>query len=205
MNNPSPNSFIERRTVDLVPGHTLPVNIYGKVFACTMSTGAFEMNFNDGAFFPVPGSGVRWSLIGEDRFSRLAFRAAIGTTLEFYAGNFFWEENTVIIIPPTSKVAQTIIKPGPILIGAGLTVALPGTAATGAGAGLDYRKYVNITNLDAALDLEVINGTNPAANPVATVFARQANVFETSDDLILKNTNPSDLVIRVMEVFYPEE
>lgn len=205
MINKSPNSFIERRSLDLVPGHTLPVNIYGRVFACTESTGAFEMNFNDGAFFPVPGRGVRWALVGEDRFSRLAFRASVGTTLEFYAGNFFWEENTVIIIPPTSKVAQTIIKPGAVTIAAGASITLRGTAATGAGAGLDYRKYVNITNLDPDLDLSVFKYHASAPPPAATVFARQANVFETSDDLILKNENATDMAIRIMEVFYPEE
>ena len=201
MTPPSPNSFIERRTLDLVPGHTLPVNIFGKVFACTEATGAFEMNFNDGAYFPVPGRGVRWSLLGEDRFTRLAFRATVGTPIEFYAGNFFWEENTVIIIPPTSKVAQTVIKAGPITIAAGASITLHGTAATGAGAGLDYRKHLNVTNLDTDLDLDVLKG----ADPIATVFARQANVFETSDDLILKNNGATAMDIRVMEIFYPED
>lgn len=195
----SKSSFIERRKITVYPDHRLPVNIYGRVFVCTNSTGPFMMNFNDGEFFPVKGRGVEWALVGDDRYARLQFQADQETTIEFYGGDFFWHEN---VVTPVIKVAPTVIKAMDVVqIAAGASISLPGTAAAGSGFG--YRKSLIVTNLDPALDLDLLND---AGVKIATIFFRQANVFETSADLVLKNNNGgSPMPIRIMEIVYPEE
>jgi hypothetical protein len=195
----SKSSFIERRKITVKPDHRLSVNIYGRVFACTNASGPFMMNFNDGEFFPIKGRGVEWALIGEDRYARLQFQADVETNVEFYGGNFFWHEN---IVTPVIKVAATIIKPPTAVQIASLaSIDLPGTGASGSGYG--YRKSLIVTNLDPALDLDLLD---ELGNKIATVFYRQANVFETSADLTLKNNNGgAPMPIRIMEIFYPEE
>lgn len=195
----SKSSFIERRKILVKPDHRLSVSIYGRVFACTDATGPFMMNFNDGEFFPVKGRGVEWALVGEDFYSRLQFQADVDTTIEFYGGNFFWHEN---IVTPVIKVAPTIIKPTTVIqIASMATIALPGTGAAGSGYG--YRKSLIVTNLDPALDLDLLD---EPGNKIATVFFRQANVFETSANLSLYNGNGgAPMPIRIMEIFYPEE
>jgi len=216
----SKSSFIERRHLDLVPGHTVPVNIYGRVFYCNMATAPFEMNFNDGEFFPILGRGVEWALIGDDRYTRLQFRAAVAMSLEFYGGNFAFHENVVV---PVSKVAQTVIKPPPTVTILGVTgplysvalapagiVSFPGTGA--AGSGLTYRKAFIVTNLSVDGDLDLLD-TNPTSHfvtgpviggayGIATIFPRQTNVFETSADLKLFNNTLAAIPYRIMEIFY---
>jgi len=202
-------SFIELRQVDLAAGIATSVNIYGRVFYCSASTGPFEMNFNDGEFFPILGRGVEWALIGDDRYSRLQFRAAVATALEFYGGNFAYHENVVI---PVTKVAQTVIRAGPIRIvalgdeDALLKHIIPFRGVGLTGSGLGYRKTIIVTNLHASADLDVYTYNFTGAvlgDPVATVFPRQAWVCETSANLALVNLNAGELPIRVMEIFYP--
>lgn len=197
----SDSSFIERRKIDLPAGKKISQNIYGRVFACTRTTGPFRMNFNDGEFFDIKGSGIEWALVGEDRYARLQFIAAADTTVEFYGGNFFWHEN---VVTPVIKVAQSKVKPpatNPTVINAAATLTLPGGVAA-PGSGYGYRKALIVTNIDPALDLDVLDS---ADNIVGTVFFRQANVFETSDTLKLKNNNGSAMTVRVMEIFYAED
>jgi len=201
----SKGSFIQRRTIDFGPA-TKPVNVYGRVFFCSAATGSFEMNFNDGEFFPIAGRGIEWALVGDDRYSRLAFRAPIATTVDFYAGNFAYHENVVV---PVSKVAQTVIKPWPgtyttvdgvrvpTPIPAGGVILLPGTGA--AGSGLGYRKQLIVTNLDPLLNLVLLDSLN---NLIETIPHQQSHVFETSADLKLKSFEVTPIYFSVMEIFY---
>ena len=151
----SRSSFIDRRTLTFGPG-TKSSNVYGRVFFCNAATGPFTMNFNDGEFFPIIGRGVEWALVGDDRYSRLQFRAEVETTIEFYAGNFAYHENVVI---PVSKVAQTLIKPGPQTVTLGIPLPTPipsGGGITLVGVGpspYGYRKHLIVTNVHANLDL----------------------------------------------------
>jgi len=200
----SRGSFIERRKLDLIPNRTASVNVYGRVFYCNAATGPFEMNFNDGEFFPIVGRGVEWALVGDDRYSRLQFRAlAESTSIEFYAGNFAFHENVITvasIASVTQKVAKTRVRWGPFAIEAGHSIPLLGNGAVGSGYG--YRKSLIVTNLDPDLDLHLYNLL--PANPVAMIFPRQANVWETSADIFLYNPNPTTMAIRIMEIFYLE-
>jgi hypothetical protein len=169
------------------------------------------MNFNDGEFFPIIGRGVEWALVGDDRYSRLQFRAAVPTTIEFYAGNFAYHENVVI---PVSKVAQTLIKPGPQTVVLGITVPSPipaGDSITLVGVGpspYGYRKQLIVTNIHPLLDLDLFI-PNPSGDEddddlaVGQIFPRQANVFETSADVIVKNLQIVPMQPRIMEIFYP--
>ena len=206
----SNESFIDRRTLIFGPG-TKSSNVYGRVFFCNMASGPFEMNFNDGEFFPIIGRGVEWALVGDDRYSRLQFKAAVPTTIEFYAGNFAYHENVVI---PVSKVAQTLIKPGPHTTV--LDVATPTELAVGAtfefpGVGpspYGYRKHFIVTNTDLQNDLDLLmpNPSGAPADPelyIGTIFAQQMNVFESSADLILANNSAGPMFPRILEVFYP--
>ena len=211
-------SFIQRRTIDFGPA-TKPVNVYGRVFFCSAATGSFEMNFNDGEFFAIAGRGVEWALVGDDRYSRLAFRAPIATSIECYLGNFAYHENVVV---PISKVAQTVIKPWggavdvtngvrqPIALAPEATVLLPGIGA--AGSGLGYRKEINVTNLGTGVapnPLDPVFGypltlldTAAVPNLITAIPSGQTFKFETSADLKIKNIQIYPLYYLVMEIFY---
>ena len=197
----SKSSFIEMRKVALVPGHTVAVNIYGRVFACTAATGPFEMSFNDGEFFPIAGRGVEWAMVGEDFYSRLQFKADVATEIHFYAGNFFWHENIVV---PVIQAAQTRM----FATGAVLN-ATTGIDFTTVPTGMSYRKSIVITNRDPLIEL-VVNCQNLASGippiggwaPTAIVFPKQAWILETSDAVRLYNPGATAVNYLALEVFY---
>lgn len=197
MSAQSKSSFIERRTMTIPAGKTIPVNIYGRVFACSEASGPFEMNFNEGEFFGVR-KGIEWALVGEDFYSKLAFRATAATDIEFYGGNFFWHENVVV---PVIKVAKTRCVPHTsVTIGAGASVIFNTIPA-----GLSYRKSICITNNDPAVDLEIeardiIVPSTWRGGGIG--FFRQAWYMETDDAIRVTNTSGAPVNFRVLEVFY---
>ncbi len=197
MNKPSSASFIERRKVSIAAGKVSNVNIFGRVFACTEANGPFEMRFNDGDWFAAR-KGVEWAMVGEDRFNKLSFRAAVATEVEFYGGNFFWHENVVV---PVIQVAKTKLIPG------GLTSLAAGTSKIldTVPAGCSYRKSVVVTNDDPAVDLQVDvdDPANPGTFvPAATVFFKQAWYLETSDKLRIRNASAGVVNCKIVETFY---
>lgn len=193
---PSENSFIQSHSVDVPAGKTRDVNTVGRVFVCTEAAGSFLMSYNDGEYFNCK-KGVEWALVGEDRFNRLRFKNTSSTTLtiDFYAGNFFFHENVVV---PVFKAAQTAAFPGVNTIAATTNVDL-----TTVPAGMTYRKSLIVTNLDAAVDLDIYAKDAAAAwQLAATVFAKQAWYVETSADLRIRNPSAGAVNCRILETFY---
>lgn len=188
----STSGFIAHQAVSIVAGQKISVNCYGRVFVCTEATGPFRMNFNDGEFFDIKGAGVQWALPGEDRYARLQFHSVTDNDIEFYSGDFAYNENVVL---PVIKQAQTLSKPGPITINAGAKLTFPGSGIPGYG----YRKDFIVTNLSQDSDLELLDGSDA---PLDTIFNLHSKVYEISDTLKLHNTNAAPLSIRVMEIFY---
>jgi hypothetical protein len=191
----SKDSFIKRHRITVAAGVEHPVNIYGKVFACTDATGPFEMSFNSGEWFPCR-KGIEWSLVGEDRYNKLSFRAVVATTVEFYGGNFFWHENVVV---PVIQHARTRAWPwSATSIGPGADIFFNSTPA-----GMSYRRGIIITNNDTSVDLEVHaqDGTG-AYFTCAIVFAKQAWYLETSDNLCLHNPSAGAVNFRALQTFY---
>lgn len=193
----SKESFIARHVITVKAGVEHPVNIYGAVFACMDASGPFEMQFGNEAWFPCR-KGIEWSLVGDDRYNKLSFRAAVDTVVEFYGGNFFWHENVVI---PIIQHARTIIVPWQ-------ATSLAGSASVDfvtVPAGMSWRKSIIVTNNDASVDLE-IHARDPAvpANwySCALVFAKQAWYLESSDGMRVVNPSASPVNCRVLETFY---
>jgi hypothetical protein len=165
------------------------------------------MQFSDGAWFDFD-QGLTFNL-GPDKFTKLNFRAkqfVVPTRIEFYAGNAQIADSRLNIVRDPNhyqvfdfQVRETVVRAGPITIAGGATVAFAGTGAAGSGYG--YRKEIIVTNLDPASDLDLLDSAN---NPIGTVFFRQANIFETSATVKLKNNGAGAMAIRVMEIFYPE-
>jgi len=193
----SKESFIARHRITVKAGKEQPVNIYGKVFACTEASGPFEMNFAEQAWFPCR-KGIEWSLVGDDHYNKLSFRAPVDTQVEFYGGNFFWHENVVI---PIIQHARTITVPWQ-------QTSLAASASVDfltVPSGMSWRKSIIVTNNDASVDLEVY-ARDPAvpANwySCGLVFAKQAWYHETSDALRLVNPSAAAVNCRVLEAFY---
>jgi hypothetical protein len=193
----SSDSFIKRHLITVKAGIEHPVNIFGKVFACTDASGPFEMSFGNEGWFPVR-KGIEWSLVGDDRYNKLSFRAVVDTTVEFYGGNFFWHENVVI---PIIQHARTKTVPWQATSLAAASYqefsAIP--------AGMSWRKSIIVTNNDASIDLDIY-ARDPANlttwYPCAIVFAKQAWYHESSDALRLWNVSASPVNCRVLETFY---
>jgi hypothetical protein len=193
----SSESFIKRHLITVKAGIEHPVNIFGKVFACTDASGPFEMQFGNEGWFPCR-KGIEWSLIGDDRYNKLSFRATVDTVVEFYGGNFDWHENVVI---PIIQHARTRIVPWQQTSLAASSFAEFATVP----AGMSYRKSIIVTDNDASIDLE-IHARDPAvpANwySCAIVFAKQAWYLESSEVIRVVNPSASPVNCRVLETFY---
>jgi len=197
-NRPSAGSFIERRTITIPAGNVvLPVNVFGRVFACTDASGAFEMSFNSGPWFAC-GKGVEWALNGDDRFHSLSFRATAATDVSFYAGAFFYHQNVVV---PVMQIAKTKVVTSAINSLAGSA----SIAFTTVPAGCSYRKAICITNDDPAVDL-LIQSDDPTAPgtwaSAGTVFFKQVWYMETSDRLKVANLSAGVVPCKIFEIFY---
>lgn len=191
-------NVIESHQLALEAGRTKVLECYGRTFVCIGAALGFQMSFNNGKYFDCR-KGVEWNLNPDERYNTLKFRSAAAQTLDILTGNFFYHEN---VVTPVSSVAQTRIKRDydPVLaipIADAATYECPGTGASGSG--LSYRKHFILTNLETDLDLDVLDDDD---NLRGTVFARQANVFETSDDLKIKNNSGGPINFRLMEIFY---
>jgi hypothetical protein len=191
-------NFIQSHQVVLEAGRVSILECYGRTFVCVSAAAGFAMSFNNGKYFDCR-NGVEWSMNPDERYNLLKFRSAIAQTLSILTGNFFYHEN---VVTPVASVAQTFIKTAydPVLvnpIAAGASYSVSGTGASGSGLG--YRKHFILTNLDADLDLDVLDSADSLRG---TVFARQANVFETSDTLKIKNNSGQPIEFRLMEIFY---
>jgi hypothetical protein len=193
----SKESFIKRHLITVKAGKDHPVNVFGRVFACTDASGPFEMCFGQEAWFPCR-KGVEWGLVGTDRFSLLSFRATVDTTVEFYAGDFFWHENVVI---PIIQHARTKLVPWQ----ATSLAAASSQEFSAIPAGMSWRKSVIVTNNDASVDLEIYARDPANATiwyPCGIVFAKQAWYLETSDAIRVHNLSASPVNCRVLETFY---
>jgi hypothetical protein len=185
-------NFLESHRVVLEANRVKVLEAYGRTFACVNAPTNFQMSFNNGKYFDSRG-GVQWSLQANERYSVLKFLSVEAQTLDVLTGNFSYHENIVV---PVFRVAKTLVKPGPTIIEPDETIPLPGVID-----GVGYRKHLIVTNLDPALDLDILDSEDEY---LTTVFFRQSNVFETSDLMKLWNNNGSAMIIRVMETLYPQ-
>jgi hypothetical protein len=189
------------------------VNITGQVFLCTKANFTFEMQFNDGGWFDFD-QGLKFN-VSPDLFTKMAFRAKNTdehTELEYYTGGAEFSDARLSIIRDPNKVivnseSKTLLKPfAAATIAAGVNVKFYGTGGAGAGqagAAYLYRKAIIVTNNDPDSDLEVYKTEVDAAKRIGTVFARQAWLLESSDDVCIKNETGAAIDCRVCEVFYP--
>jgi len=189
-------------------------NFTGQVFICSLATFTFEMQFNDSGWFQFD-QGLQFN-IAPDKFTKLAFRAlntTEDTQLEFYTGGAQLADARLNIIRDPNHYqilnsqSETRLKPfAAATIAAGATATFYGTGGSGgtqAGVLYAYRKAIIVTNNDPDNDLEVYVDAVAAGNRIGTVFARQAWLLETSDDVVVKNETVADIACRVCEVFYP--
>ena len=206
--------FVSHQSITLERNLTYrTLNITGQVFLCTLANFAFEMQFNDGGWFRFD-QGLRFNLT-PDQFTKLAFRALNtdeDTAIEFYTGGAQFSDARLSIIRDPNKVivnsqSKTLLKPfAAATIGAGANVKFYGTGGGGAGqagAAYLYRKAIIVTNNDTDNDLEVYKTEVDAAKRIGTVFARQAWLLESSDDVCVANETGAAIACRVSEVFYP--
>jgi len=184
--------FLGYKTVTLLPYDTQPMGITGSVLVFDTSTASFLLSMDGGEYFQIRAG---WSInLGDGTFSRLIFQNPTGAaiTIGFYVGNAamaYASQATIL----TVKDPATYVKAGAVQINAGATLQYNGTD------GANVRKQIVVTNLDAALDLDVLD---QAGNPCGLVFARSAWTIGTSGLVQLKNNQAAPLAIRVAEIFY---
>ena len=187
-------NFIESHRLNLEAGRTKVLECYGRTFVCVRAAGGFMMSFNNGKLFDCR-NGVEWSLGEDERYNLLKFKSGLAQTVDVLTGNFFYHEN---VVTPVSSVAPTLVKSGPqVALAAGASWEFVGLGPSEDGYG--YRKHFIVTNIDGDSDLDLLTADDKL---IGTIFARQANVFETSATLKLKNNSAGPMSPRVMEIFY---
>lgn len=99
------------------------------------------------------------------------------------------------IIEPNTEALEAATTPTANQLDAGDTLALPGTP----GAGQLRRKAILVTNLDANLNLEILDGNG---DKILTVFPRTNITLPISEACSVHNANGSNIACNIAEIWW---
>jgi hypothetical protein len=171
----------------------------GEFFLCSKANFAFEMSLDGGSFFPM-AQGLNFNI--SPGYKGLWFKATSGsdTAIEFYSSNFRVADSRLSIIKDVSQ-SSLYIKNAPTTTLAGSAAIAPGSTVTisgGNGGGL--RKAVIITNMDAALGVDIQDSDGTTGG---LIYATEKVTLETSDTIKIKNNNGVAVNIAWIEIYFP--
>ena len=187
-------------------GQAVKVSVFGKYVHFSESYGSalpFEMRFDDLPWFPA-NMGLRFTLPGGDTYKELHFRNpnAKDITIEFYCGTVETADSRLSIV----RGRLVGVMHGPSVwtahsqtIGAGATVDL--TAAHPVFPTY-LRKATIVTNMDPAVDLEILDADDAVLD---TVLFRSTKLYESSSGIQIKNNTAAPVVCRANQIWYVTE
>ncbi|MCW5554480.1 MAG: hypothetical protein KIS67_20270 [Verrucomicrobiae bacterium] len=197
-------SFLSHFKKTLQPnGQLVPVNVAGSFILCSDVVGSalpFEVQIDSEPFVPIT-QGLSIRLRAGDSFSKLTLRNPTDKvlTVEFYVGSSHVDDARLNIVRGRSAPVMN----APTVMTAHSTTIAAAAALDLTGAHPTFPKYLRkatiITNMDPAVDLELVNA---ADDIIATVMFRTAFLLESSEGIKVKNNSAGNVVCRAVQVWY---
>lgn len=198
-------SFLSPKTVTVAAGGRAIINITGNFISCTESSGEFFVGFDDDTELSPFNKGLSYELEPGDKFQKIVIenRGVAAVTLKLLIGRGKITDQRLNIVsgltlPVVNQDAPTALRTrNSGVLAAGTTEAFTGAPNAG---GLTRRRSFHVSNQDAALNLQIREGTGATLGlivPPATTFS-----LFTDADLRIANPNGAGVIMSVLEVFY---
>lgn len=194
--------FLEGHEFTLDSDTVKTVDVYGRYFLVRSAAEEFEMKIPGGNFFKI-SQGEGFDLGDEDRFTKLHFRRVPGSTVsqdvKIRTSDCYMFDARLSIV--RGRFAAIMQAP---------TVWTAHSATIAAGAALDLtaahptfpdylRKATIVTNMDPAVDLEILNSADATLD---TVLFRTTKLYEVSEGIKVKNNTGAPVVCRASQAWY---
>lgn len=198
----SDKRFLEGHEFTLATNAVHNVEAYGRYLLIRSAPLEFEMKRDGGAWFKI-SQGEGFDLGEEDRFQKLSFRRCAGTTIPVPV-----KIRTADCYMFDSRLSIVRGRVTPFMQAESVWTAHDATIAAGAALDLtaehpvfpDYvRKGTIITNMDPAVDLEIVNAANEILD---TVFFRSTKLYEVAEGIKIKNNTAAPVVCRAAQAWY---
>ena len=199
------NSFLKFYPVTLkTGGEPKTIAAAGNFFICADVTGdgqPFEMSWDSEPYFDF-NMGLDYSLSPGDSFSKLTLkntRQSSDIVAQIYVGSGKLTDGRLNIVRGRAA---------PIMHAEVVTTAHGDTLAGGAALDLTaghptFPKYVRkatiVTNMDPAVDLEILDSADAILD---SVLFRTTKLYEMSTGIKIKNNSGAPVVFRAMQIWY---
>ncbi|MBW7895152.1 MAG: hypothetical protein H3C27_08560 [Opitutaceae bacterium] len=179
--------------LSIAPGQVQPINLDGRNFFVVFAPVEIDIKL-PGDEFVSYGQGTGMGDLPDGKvFKRLEVRnPSLGTILvKIYIGGPLYRDSRAAIIEPKTRGIGW----------AGVSIpATSGVTFTGITAGLLIRrKAIQVTNLDAALDLQL---RDPDGNVILTIFPRTSITLPISEEIEVYNQNGSAVACNISETWW---
>lgn len=178
------------------------LEVYGRYFLVRSAPAEFEMRVQDGKWFKIH-QGEGFDLGESARFTKLAFRRVPGTTdavqVKIRTSDCDMFDARLSIVRgrwiPFMQ-AESVWTAHSATIAAGGTLDLTGVHPVNSAY---ERKATIVTNMDPAVDLEILNAANEVLD---TVFFRSTKLYEVTEGIKVKNNTAGAVVVRAAQAWY---
>lgn len=194
--------FIEPHELTLADDGVKTIEAYGRYFFVNESSAKFLMSVNGSKYFPI-SMGQGFDLSDSDRFNKLTFKRPAGWPDEITADiitsdcHIFDARLSIVRGRMTPFMqAESVWTPHSATIAAGTALDLTGAHPTD---DRYLRKATIVTNMDPAVDLEILNSADAVLD---TVFFRSTKLYEVSQGIKVKNNSGAPVVCRASQAWY---